>query len=112
NGRMKIDTDTLGVYRQSSFLIDIGETAVRFQMQMGLAAGVSVDLCHVRRAFHDGSRLLPFDTVGLIIYIRRTGMDLDGILRNGFHSAHVSRQEIGRASCRQTVPIRTIVRTV
>ena len=45
HGRMKMDTDTLGVYRQSSFLIDIGETAVRFQMQMGLAAGVSVDLC-------------------------------------------------------------------
>ena len=61
-------------------------------MKMRLPAAVGLCFRHKSCGFHDGACLLPFDTIGLVVNVGRSRMDLNGILCHGLRRAHISRK--------------------
>lgn len=90
---MQMDADGFGMDCDPSLLIRISVRNIRLDRQMRLTGTVCFHFHYIRSALHDRSRVVSLDTVGLIVDVRRAGMDLDGIGSHCLGCGHISRKD-------------------
>ncbi len=92
---MNVQTDTLGHNGQAAFLVIISRSDIRLNGQVGLAADKTIFNGHNNICFfHQRSCILAlFDSL-LVVYVGRTGVNLNSVGFHGSGSAHVSREHL------------------
>ena len=78
--------------RQASLFIVIGKTHIALDGQVRLALQVEAIFHHVGGRFHNRLGVRTFGDLLLEVYIRRAGVDFDGVVGHGGWGAHISGQ--------------------
>ncbi|MPM52909.1 hypothetical protein SDC9_99673 [bioreactor metagenome] len=89
---MQVQTNALGVNGEAAFFIKVGKAGIRLDGEMRLTLSVVITLNHIRSGIHDG---FSFFTLGERLFkvnVRGSRMDLNGVIRHGIESIHVSWQ--------------------
>ena len=94
HGMVQMDTDGFGMNRHASLFVYVRIRHIRFNRHMRLTGTVSVYFHYIGSALHDRSRVFSLDAVRLIIDIRRTRMDLDGVRSHGFRRGHICGKDL------------------
>ena len=89
---MQVDADALGVDGQHTVLVYVGVAVVGLQVEVRLARAVALDLDDVRRGVE--VEIGALDAVGLVVGVRRAGVDLNGVGGQGLGHAHVGGQDL------------------
>src|SRR5664279_5553777 len=89
---VQVQANALGLDRQHTIIVDVGATAIRFQVQVGLAAAQCLGFDDVSGSGHDWGGVLAFDHPLFVVDIGNTRVNFEGVGFLGGPAVHVGRQ--------------------
>ena len=89
---MQMHADALRLDRQHAVVVDIGDAAIRLQMQMRLAAAVGGDVDRRLGLVEERLGVFALHHALLVVGVRHAGMDFHRVGRQRREAGHVGRQ--------------------